>query len=299
MWRTMGSRNNVSCGCLPLAGLLIALAGATPQRARADGERPLGTGGVTQLEGSGGGGLVPWALITGLETNTRIGFSADCTYVRPQHFSLTSCGAALGIRNRVEISYARQTFDLDDVAPGRSIRQDTVGFKIRLRGDAVFDQDSPWPQLAAGVQFKKNEDFAFMPQRLGARSDHGADVYLAATKAFLAGPFAHTLLLDATVRASRANQFGILGFGGDRDSRYRLLPEASAAIFVTDSLIAGAEYRGKPDNLATFRENAAHDLFVTWFPLRHCAITGAYVHLGNIATHPDENGWYLALQGSL
>jgi hypothetical protein len=122
--------------------------------AQAGSERLLATGGVTQIEGSGGGGLNPWALITGLATNAGVGGSADCTYVRPQHFSFTSCGVAAGIHDRLELSYARQTFDLDDVAPGKSIRQDTVGAKLRVSGDAVFDQDRPWPQIAVGLQYK-------------------------------------------------------------------------------------------------------------------------------------------------
>ena len=56
--------------------------------AQANSERLLATGGVVRIEGSGGG-LNPWALISGLETNSEVGGSADCTYVRPQHFSLT------------------------------------------------------------------------------------------------------------------------------------------------------------------------------------------------------------------
>src|SRR6201995_1489532 len=79
--------------------------GAVPAAHGASG-RLLATGGVTEFEGSGGGGLTPWALITGLGTNSQIGASADCPYIRPQHFSLTSCGAGLGIDNRVEFSYA-------------------------------------------------------------------------------------------------------------------------------------------------------------------------------------------------
>jgi hypothetical protein len=70
------------------------------------------SGGVVDFEGSGGGGLTPWALITGIGTNTQIGASADCTYICPQHFFLTSCGAGLGIDNRLELPYAHQTFDL-------------------------------------------------------------------------------------------------------------------------------------------------------------------------------------------
>jgi hypothetical protein len=266
--------------------------------AHADSDRLLATGGVTEFEGSGGGGLTPWALITGLGTNDQVGASADCTRIQPQHFSLTSCGAALGIDNRVEISYAHQAFNLDEVAPGKSIEQDIYGAKVRLFGDAVIDQDRWWPQVAAGLQYKKNEDFDFIPELIGAKGSAGTDFYLSATKVYLAGPLSRTWLVDFTLRATRANQFGILGFGGDRSDSYSYEPEGSLAVFLTDSLVLGGEYRDKPNNLSAFREQSAHDAFLTWFPCKHISLTTAYVDLGNIASYPGQHGLYVALQGS-
>ena len=267
--------------------------------AQASSERLLATGGVIQVEGSGGGGLNPWALISGLETNSEVGGSADCTYVRPQHFSLTSCGVAMGIKDRVELSYARQTFDLDDVARGKSIRQDTLGVKVRVYGDAVYDQDRLWPQVAVGLQHKHNRDYDFIPKLIGARRSDGVDFYLALTEVWLAGPFGRTWLIDGNVRATRANQFGILGFGGDRNNHYSMVGEGSVATFITDSLIVGVEYRQKPDKISALREEDARDVFVAWFPIKYLSLTAAYVDLGNIATHAGLKGWYVALQGSL
>jgi hypothetical protein len=37
---------------------------------------------------------------------------------------------------------------------------------------------------------------------------------------------------------------------------------------------------------------------MSWFVTKNSSVTGAYVDLGNIATHPDQRGWYLALQAS-
>ena len=280
-----------------LACIGWALACAAQLSPAASG-RLLATGGVTEFEGSGGGGLTPWALISGLGTNSEVGASADCTYIKPQHFALTSCGAALGIDNRVELAYAHQTFNLDDVAPGRTIEQNVYSAKVRLWGDAVVDQDRWWPQLAAGLQYKKNEDFAFIPRLIGARSASGTDFYLSATKIFLSGPLSRTWLADVTVRATRANQFGILGFGGDRGNSYSYQPEASLGVFLTDSLVLGGEYRHKPDNLSAFREQSAYDAFLAWFPVKYISLTTAYVDLGTIATHPGQHAWYVALQGS-
>lgn len=39
------------------------------------GDRLLATGGVTQIEGAAGGGLMPWAVISGYGTDQQIGGS--------------------------------------------------------------------------------------------------------------------------------------------------------------------------------------------------------------------------------
>ena len=220
---------------------------------------------MTEIEGSGGGGLTPWALTSGLGTNSQTGASAGCTYVKPEHFSRTSCGGSVGIQDRVELSFAGQWFALDDVAPGKTIRQDTFGAKLRIWGDAIYDQDRWAPQVAVGIQDKANRDFDFIPKLIGARRQSDADIYLCATKVFLAGRFGRMRLVDGTLRASRANQFGILGFGGDRSDRFTALGEGSLAVFLSDSLLAGAEYRQQPDNLGAFRENDANDFFLRGF----------------------------------
>lgn len=65
---------------IPICSLL-ALIGAVPL-AMGGSSRLLATGGVMQIEGSAGGGAVPWALIAGLGTDTQIGGSAFCTSAR-------------------------------------------------------------------------------------------------------------------------------------------------------------------------------------------------------------------------
>lgn len=262
------------------------------------GDRLLATGGVMQIEGAAGGGIVPWALIAGLGTRDQTGVSAFCTRVEPDDFALSSCGAALGIRDRLEVSYARQTFDLGTTVPGESIRQDIVGVKVKVIGDAIFGENAWLPQIAIGAQFKRNEDYDFVPQLLGARDDSGVDYYVAATKVWLAGAGGRTTLLNMTLRATRANQLGILGFGGDRDGGYSVQPEVSAALFITDNLVAGMEYRAKPDNLGVFREDDFRDAFVAWIPWKNVSLTLAYADLGNIADKADQRGWYGSLQAS-
>jgi hypothetical protein len=263
------------------------------------GDRLLATGGATQIEGAAGGGLVPWALISGYGTRDQVGGAAFYSHVRTQgDFDLQSAGGSIGFNNRVEISYSHLRFGLGDTVPGERIRMNVLGAKLRLFGDAIYDQDTWKPQVSAGLQFKQNEDFDFVPKALGAKHDSGVDAYLAATKLFMGAVAGRNLLLNLTLQATKANQFGILGFGGDQNDSYRLQPAFSSALMLTDDLLMGVEYRAKPNNLGSFREDNAKDIFLAWFPTKRLALTGAYVDLGNIANKDDQRGWYLSGQVS-
>jgi hypothetical protein len=293
MMRTTKMRRYATTTLLASSFAALILMSATTRA----GDRLLGTGGVMEIEGSAGGGLTPWALIAGLGTDQQFGASAFCTRVRPQDFRLDSCGAAVGVDNRLELSFAKQSFNLGATVPGQNIDQTIVGAKWRLFGDAVIDQDRWWPQVATGIQWKHNDNFDLVPRALGARHAQGADFYVAATKVWLAGPFGHSWIVDLTLRATEANQFGILGFGGDLGG-YHLMPEGSLGTFLLDNLMLGVEYRQKPDNLSAFRENSADDLFLAAFPCKYLSLTVAYLNLGNIANRPDQHGLYVSLQAS-
>ena len=278
------------------AGIVAALLLATlltPFSAQA-GDRLLATGGITQVEGSAGGGLVPWAIIAGIGTRDQIGGAAFYTAIDSGDFRLSSYGAALGLYDRVELSLAQQSFTIDDTR-GVKIRQDIAGVKFRIAGDAVFAPDQWLPQIAVGLQYKKNRDMA-APRAAGARHDSGTDIYLAATKFYFAGLAGRNVLLDATVRATKANQLGILGFGGDRRDRYQMQLEVSSVVFLNDQFVVGAEYRAKPDNLSAFREDDYADLFAAWFIRRNVALTVAYLRTGEIAGKRNQNGLYLSMQ---
>ncbi len=261
------------------------------------GERLLATGGVMQIEGSAGGGLTPWALIAGYGTREEIGASTFYTHARTQGgFDMDLAGVAVGFDNRVEISLSQQRLGLSDTVPGEHIRMNTLGAKVRLFGDAVYDQDTWVPQVAAGIQVKHNIDFDKVPKAIGAASATGVDVYLSATKLYLAAIGGRNVLLNATLQATKANQFGLLGFGGDKHDNYQLQPAVSAALMVTDNLLIGTEYRARPNNLSSFKEDDAKDLFVAWFPTKYLALTAAYVDLGNIANKDNQKALYFSGQ---
>lgn len=259
------------------------------------GGRLLATGGVTQIEGAGGGGLVPWALISGYGTRDQVGITGFYTQADPSDFRLHSAGVAVGIHDRVEISLAQQRFGLGSTVPGQSIDQNMLGIKLKVLGDAVFDQDRWWPQVAVGAIYKHNEDMA-VPRSLGAKRDADTDFYMSATKVYLAAVFGRNLLLNATVRATRANQLGLLGFGGDKNDSYEAMGEFSAAVFLCDRLLLGAEYRQKPDNLSVFQEQDSHDFFIAFVPNKRISITAAYVDLGQIADKKDQEALYVSVQ---
>jgi hypothetical protein len=260
------------------------------------GGKLLLTGGVTTIEGAGGGGLVPWALIGGYGSRGQVGANAFATRVDVDDFHLDAYGVLVGWHDRVELSLARQRFDTEAVGTalglgeGFAISQDIVGIKVRVLGDAVLDSDRLRPQVAIGVEHKRNDRGALLAA-IGAGDDSGTDFYVSATKLFLA----HGVLVDGTVRFTKANQFGILGFGGDRQDGYRPQFEFSAAWLLRRNLALGAEYRMKPDNLGIAREDDAWDLFAAWAPNRHVSLTVAYVDLGNIVV-ADQRGVYASVQ---
>lgn len=72
----------------------------------------LATAGLTQLEGSGGGGIVPWATVAGYDSEDEFSVAAFSTQVNLDDYRLNAWGVSVGIYDRIEISAARQTFDL-------------------------------------------------------------------------------------------------------------------------------------------------------------------------------------------
>ncbi len=277
-----------------LLALLVFLGSAAIAPPAGAGNRLQWTGAVTQVEGSSGGGIVPWALIGGLGTDDEIGATAFLTKVSLQDFSLQTGGVSAGIKNRFELSWARQRFNANSVIPGLILGQDIVGLKIRLVGDAVFESDSIFPQIAAGAQWKRTLDFGQIPRAVGASRGQDVDLYLAATKLYFAAVAGHNVILDGTIRRTRANQLGLLGFDG-KQGGFSWVPEMSAAVWLSDSLLLGAEFRAKPSNLAAFREGSAKDLFLAWGPGKNFTLTVAWADLGPIAGKTAQHGTYLSL----
>jgi len=265
-----------------------------------DSGKLLATGGVSQVEGAGGGGLASWAMITGYGTRDGIGANAHYTAVALPDYNLHTAGVAVGLYDRLELSYAWQGFDTQDVGGtlglgrGFVFHQNIFGAKLKILGDAVYDQDSWVPQIAIGLQHKENDRPAIIAA-VGGKGSVGTDFYLAASKLFLA----QSLLVNLSLRETKANQFGILGFGGDKHDGYSTQFEGSAAYLFSRQFAAGVELRTKPSNLGIAREGEAWDLFAAYFFNKNLSLTLAYADLGNIVIKDDQHGAYLSLQAGL
>jgi hypothetical protein len=283
-----------------LAAAVLALAQAP---AHAGTDKLLLTGGVTSIDGAAGGGLTPWAVIGSNATEGETGLAASATVISTRNYSMQVQGVLLGLDDRYELSLARQDLATEATGralglPGLHLKMDILGAKVRLLGDAVLDSDSWMPQVATGVEVKATHADALKPtlQALGARTG-GFDWYVSATKLFLA----QGLLVNGTLRMTKANQNGLLGFGGTGHDRYRVEPEFSVAWLANRTLAFGAEYRRKPDNLnpsllgAGLKEDDWADVFMAWAPTKHVSITVAYVQLGRIvpavATKKQDGGY--------
>lgn len=286
-----------------LATLIAVAALSAPAAAQSwipdsrTGGKLLLTGGVSTIEGSGGGGLATWATTTGYGAGDGVGANVHATWIKLPDYEFRSAGVAVGLWDRVELSYARQEFDTGEtgallgLGSGFTFAQDVYGAKVRLFGDAVYDADTWVPQVAVGVQHKRNDQGAII-SAVGGEDDTGTDVYLAATKLFLA----ESLLVNGTLRWTEANQTGLLGFGGDAGDGPSLQFEGSVGWLVNPNLVIGAEYRSKPDNLGFAGEDDWVDVYAAWALNKHLSVTAAYVDLGSIATFEDQRGLYLSLQ---
>ncbi|WP_430009819.1 DUF3034 family protein [Methylophaga lonarensis] len=255
----------------------------------ADGKL-IATPGVSQIEGSAGGGIVPWAQLAGYASRDEIAGNVFCSRGDVSDYRLDVCGAQANFYDRVEFSVAKQRFRIN--AADLTIRQDVFGIKTRVYGDLVY---SRFPQVSLGVMHKRLRDDE-IANALGAKRSHGTDFYVAASKLHLGAFAGYNWLWNLTARHTSANELGILGHGGPDQGR-RLQLEASTAVLLGRHVAVGVEYRQKPDNLG-LGEDDWKDIFVAWIPNKHLNVTAAWLDLGDIAGAKNQRGWYLSVTGN-
>lgn len=279
------------------SALALALV-ATPAAAQdlLPGGKLVLTNGISSLEGASGGGLTPWATIAGNATRDGIGVQASATVAEVESYDYRGFSVAVGAWDRIELSYARQVFDTNAIGGALGLGndykfdQDIYGVKLRLAGDMVYG-DALMPAIAVGAQYKKNLD-APVVGAVGAAQAQGVDFYATATKLFLS----HSVLVSATARVTKANQLGLLGFGGDLRDSHGVHLEGTIAYQLSRNFAVGGEYRSKPDNLGIAREDDWYDLFAAYALNRNLTATLAYTDLGSVATVAGQRGVLFQLQ---
>lgn len=263
---------------------------------------------VTNIDGQAGGGLVPWALLSS-------GPTAAYTHINTQSLDVNSLAINTSFANRVEVSYAHNM--LNDSAPvlnaggglvGNSTDNvDNFGIKVKLN-----DMSDSMPQFAIGAVYKRaSGNLANTLNTLLGVNTSSTDVYGAVSKIVSMG--GKNVLLNGVLRATKANELGLLDFGGGSatpgaSTSYKIEPELSAEIFVASNVIVGAEYRRQPNyavagtGQATFlSQSSAYDFNVVYVANSNFTLTAAYVNLGAVA--PAANGYTrqngLFLQGQV
>ena len=289
--------------------LIAASAAAFCAGAQAETGKLLLTGGVSSIDGAAGGGLTPWAVIGSNATDGEIGGSAYISTLGTKDYGLNFYGAAVGINDRFELSIGQQDLDTRSAVanlglPGLRLKQTIVGAKVKVAGDAILDSDTLMPQIAVGLQYKTLGSTVLdgTLTALGAKRS-GVDLYVSATKLFLGS----SVLVNGTLRATKANQNGLLGYGSTGNDGYSLQPEFSIAYLVSKNVVVGAEYRSMRNklNFATPAGNGTRsedwkDIFVAWAPTKNVSLTLAYVDLGVIVpattASRKQQGVYVSAQ---
>lgn len=242
----------------------------------------LATGGVSMIDGAGGGGITPWATITGYATRDGINGDVHYTYANLPNYALNSLGVAVGFWDRFELSYTKQilttgsTFNTvglvtdttssagggaageattaggegdESTNPGiepfnTTIKMDVYGAKIRVFGEAIYDSDNLIPQVAIGAFYKDNENTDLL-KTLKANKAKDWEAYISATKIF----FPINTLINITARYTAANQTGLVGFGGPDGDEKEIRPEISLAYLLRKDTVIGMEWAQHGDNL--------------------------------------------------
>jgi len=265
---------------------------------------------VTQVEGQAGGGIVPWALLSSGKP------TASATWVDTGDYTLSSLAIQGTIADRLELSLAQITFDTGrhpkhdgytgtTLNPQKEWLLGKVDVNIFGAKVKVLDMTDTMPMVSVGIQYKQTNVSDTFLNAMGAE-DNGTDFYIAATKIMPLGEN-RKLLLNGTIRATKANQIGILGFGSKSEDSYSANFEASAGIFLNKQTVFGVEYRMKPDNIDGLREDDWGDIFFAYFPSKNMAIVAAAAMFGDIAGAEhvsaggnnfglDQRGVYLQVQ---
>ena len=235
---------------------------------------------LLNIEGEGGGAIVPWAYVSNASKDGGVGMPAASiwTWVSDS-YTINFWPVAVSIGDRLELGFAYQNLDISTLKS--DLRSDSsAALTAANRLDAKLDnlqmitahakfqflkETESLPAMAISVSYKKALDIdelddnltasarktaAGLPKVLkwmGVDDDSGFEVNLMATKLWKTKI---PLLTSVNLRYTQANQLGFLGFSDD----WSLNPEFTLAILPEPNVAVGVEYRHKPNKLRSLNQ---------------------------------------------
>src|SRR5690242_15512150 len=126
MGRLLGGKRRFYPGAALFAAATVLSCGTASAGWYNDG-KVLATGGVSMTDGAGGGGITPWATITGYETRDGINADVHYTWVYLPDYTLNSLGVAVGFYDRLELSYTNSVLPTGSTFDTVGLLADTLG----------------------------------------------------------------------------------------------------------------------------------------------------------------------------
>ena len=266
---------------------------------------------LMSIEGTGGICITQTAYLINPSTdNGWIGMpSVGFAFAGIGDHDFESVAATITLAKRVEVSFAHERFGLGgwpkDVfrATGLDIGPHTVRMNTASVRALLIEENGWVPAVTVGAHYKHNLDIKRIDKdlmgtctSLGMDDHRGWEGTLIISKTFtdiLPRPF----IVSAGIRNTGAAQTGLLGFNSHRDT----VVEANAVLFVTDSLLLGAEYRQKPNNLDRLAGLVGHEddwwtLCAAYIVNDRVTISGGYGNFGNILNADEENVWAIKMK---
>ncbi|NIO13773.1 MAG: DUF3034 family protein, partial [Gemmatimonadales bacterium] len=200
--------------------------------------------------------------------------------------------------NRLELGYALNRFDVGNLLGSHPEQLYMHHFNVRCNLIQEGQWDKEWmPAITAGAHYKVNDDIddinnslADALDSIGYNDNDGVDFTLTASRTL--GMFPRPVIATAGLRASKASQLGLAGFGDD----YLVSFEGSVLTLLTDRLAVGAEYRQKREALGEIggvveSEDSWWDVHAAYILSPKAVVYGTVGSAGAVLDHKDEMLW--------
>ena len=173
----------------------------------------------------------------------------------------TAMGATLSFFNRLEIGYARENVDIDNI---QNVSVDTWALKFNILPEGAGGNQ--WlPAFSVGAIYK-DTNFS------GAKDQDDLDYYLVATKKWPSKP----VIFNAGLRFTKQIVRGILGFGDDRDTVFFGNIE-----ILWRKFIIGWEFQDAVDAGAGAKTHSMWEAHIAYMPNARVTLVGSLGYVGD------------------